>query len=92
MRRCVISIGVLIAVSVRSRREPGWSESMWVGAGDAVPAKLPARARSAVGRGRDAYTEPRREPHNHAEFAQQVLERQVELLVERGIWRCSGRG
>jgi predicted amidohydrolase len=32
-----------------------------------------------------------RKPYNHSEFRQQVLERQVELLVERGIWRRSGR-
>ena len=33
-----------------------------------------------------------RRPYTHAEFREQVLERQIDLLVERGIWRRSSRG
>ena len=32
-----------------------------------------------------------REPYKHADFRREVLEPQIELLVERGIWRRSGR-
>jgi predicted amidohydrolase len=32
-----------------------------------------------------------REPYKHADFRREVLQRQIELLVERGIWRRSGR-
>jgi predicted amidohydrolase len=32
-----------------------------------------------------------REPYKHADFRREVLERQIELLVDRGIWRRSGR-
>jgi hypothetical protein len=32
-----------------------------------------------------------REPYKHADFRHEVLEKQIELLVDRGIWRRSGR-
>ena len=32
-----------------------------------------------------------REPYKHADFRREVLEPQIELLVQRGIWRRSGR-